>query len=1186
MATVYIEYTVYLGDKAQIATLQAAPSRWNNPRNLGGTLAPRTLLGVPLGGTGKLFCSPERAALEFPGCVIRGFGTSDPYPGPPFISSIHIWANALPGRYPTDQDFFTRPKGWSFGTSTFYFGTDTYIWVGKYAWAPPPAPLPTEPGTPEPIRQLRWAEGFRAPLGGSGGDSAARLGGVHAGASRTQGGYGMTLCDESANSSIFRDNQEFRGTSFKPTASWERLYIQIISLPTSTLHFWRLRNSAGNAGLVISLTTTGNLAVFNQTGASTFVFLGSTGVMPYGPDAPWLKIDLTAAITGSAHIYKNGIQELEIASFPDAGWGDLVDGALVATYHTGSDLGKITTDAASVGGCIRFADWTSHDVPVTVGLAAADWRNGTKVVTLDPIEYGATHDAAVWTKDVAHFKPLPAISGPTANYQTSNNATGPKFSVLLDIEEKVKNDPNAINGGIIAAFFGLFHSNAAGATAGTLDYSIDGAAFVTKAEVLVGGSTTALGWATNSAAYLPSGLAEPQAVDSLEFRFSPGASAHNRTIGAACGVVVVVGIFGDEDIDPTEEEEIVAPPNNGEHNHWYPRSPWATQEFAPISPVIVKAGTYVGNGTVTRLTFRAPVTFFRARRVDATIADGAQWWSSMTGPSRGAMKQMASEGMLRALYQLPDPAPDEEDVAPDMDTVIEIVGNEAGSNANGVTYIYLAFMDPGARFSLCGSLKHHVGTGTRTTPLHDETFTPIAGLFSKPSTAVAVTNGVFYKGPGHSAQAISRLDASETGSALSWAEGLLTHRSAFHVGVTEPAIDFCLFRLDDGSDDPGIPATLQINSYTGDGNASRTLGLIPTGMRPMWAMVVPHNAAAIFRDASHTGTTSSQITTNGALTPIASTGIVGGGIDQMMVGSALNANGIVYDYIIFMGDATACNNGWSCPVEISPIVPIPPIGNGWLPPPDCDFENDELCGDLDDDDDDGDDDGDSDDSGIHPFGDECPGPSQLICNKALGRIGVTDPVTDIVNEVSVQANQCRLYFDDAVQAVLKAFDWKFATRYATLVLVDGSEDNPVNGDWTYSYRLPADCIKPRRLVDSEVGRDYPANPTVDPILFDVSDDEDADGGGLLYTNRSEDEGIELEYTCRPACSPTAGGATFRTALEWYMAAELAPSLSKNDVTAQKAMVMFEHWVQRAKLDSITQQQQDTHTGDPDWITGR
>lgn len=1186
MSATFAEYTIYLDDKAEVARLQAAQSRWNSPRTLGGTLAPYNIpgFGTPVGGVGRLFCSPERALLEFPGAVIRGIGASTPLPSPPYITSPHIYDGAAQ-RYPTNVDFFYRPLGEAFGLTIHIPFSQLFVWVGKYAWGPPAAVVPTVPGALEPIRQLRWAEGFGLPDGGSGGDSGSRMRGVSPQGSRTHGGYGMIVCDEATNAYVFHDNQEFRGTAYKPTGSWERLYLRIDTLPTSTLYFWSWLNSAGNSALVLAVTTTGNIAVYNQTGASTFVLLGSTAVQPNGTNSRWLKVDLIASIVGSAQIFINGTQVLEIASFPDAGWGDLLDGALVATYHTGSRLGKIVTDGASIGGCLRFADWTSHDIPVTVGLANSDWRNGTKVVRLDPIEYGVDHNAAVWSGVLERFKPLPAISGDLDNYQTSNNATGPKFSVLLDVEDKVTNDPQAINGGLIAAFFGLFHANAAGATAGTIDYSIDGAAFVTKAETLPGGSTTLLSWAASSAAYIPTGLVEPKRIESLAMRFTPGASAHNRTIGAIGGVAVLVGVFGDEDIDPTEEEEVVVPPVQGQHNHWYPRSPWATQEFPPLMPVGTKGGTYVGTGTVTTLTFKVPVIFFKVRRVDALIADGVTWWGSMVGAAKGQMKQMSVEGMLRTEYKLSATPPAVGVDAPDVDTVITIVGNDPASNEAGVTYQYLAFMDPGARFSLAGSLRHYVGTTTRVNPLDVEDWTPIAGMFMKPSTAVAVTNGGFYKGPGHAAESISRTDSAETGSALAFGASALTSKSAFHVGVTEPAINYLLFRLDDGSDDPGIPATIQINTYTGDGGASRTLGLIPTGKRPMWAMVVPHNAAAVFRDPSHLGTTSSVITNGAGLTPNASTGIVGGGIDQMLIGSTLNANGIVYDYIVFMGEATACNGGWSCNVEVFPISPFPPITvPPWTPPPECEFEDDELCG----------------TSTVPPIVTpppggggpgtpvECPTISIFVCNKALSRIGVTDPIIDLEDDTTIAAAQCRLFYNDAVQSVLQRHPWKFATRYAELELVDGTEDTPVNGDWQYSYRLPADLVHARRLIDSEIGRDNVGNPDSEPIVFEttseINDDDEVEG--LLYTNRALDDGIELEYTAQLDCSALAGGALFREALEWKLAAELAPAIARNDVTAEKAMLMFEHIIGKAKLADVQQQQRNTEAGDADWISGR
>jgi hypothetical protein len=123
-----------------------------------------------------------------------------------------------------------------------------------------------------------------------------------------------------------------------------------------------------------------------------------------------------------------------------------------------------------------------------------------------------------------------------------------------------------------------------------------------------------------------------------------------------------------------------------------------------------------------------------------------------------------------------------------------------------------------------------------------------------------------------------------------------------------------------------VPRVVQILTYTGDGSASRTIGFSPlTGKRPLFAIIVPHNGAWYVRDPAHTGTTCTQF----PATPVPSGGIVSGGIDQITVGAALNANNVIYEVFCFVGSDVAGNNGWSVMGE---FIPVSPVGLAGEPP--------------------------------------------------------------------------------------------------------------------------------------------------------------------------------------------------------------------------------------------------------------
>jgi len=617
------------------------------------------------------------------------------------------------------------------------------------------------------------------------------------------------------------------------------------------------------------------------------------------------------------------------------------------------------------------------------------------------------------------------------------------------------------------------------------------------------------------------------------------------------------------------------PPHTGIHNAPYPRTPWARGQTAPLSPVVHHTGTYVGTGTFIDLFFRCPIHFLFIRPASGGLG-GAVWWSAMVNAHRAGV-----ESFIPSLAEiLVDPSFAGPAAEGDQETrcVVHIAGAHADLNAVGITYSYLAIADPGMRFCHAGALHIAQSTLDYVNPLDNEGFTPEALFTQHEVYGAGATNRIGFKGIGHAATAMSmQLNGiAETASALSFSNGTLTLKPGlFTGGAPDAQIAFLAFRRDDGSGDVGIPRALQLATYVGDGNASRTISLAPaSGRRPMWALVVPHNAvAAMWRDPSHTDTTSGLW---GSSTPNAATGITAGGIDQFTVGLLLNANTIVYDVFVIPGDTAACNNGWSCAGEFPPVEPGVPGGPGWpeepsdpeTPGPAAPGPGTEPGGDDTD------------------FGTDCVDASTKIINQALARLGIGKRVDDIVDEQTEEAATARLLYSDDVSATLRDFPWPFATRYAQLVYVAGSEAAPINGDWTYAYRAPANMMFARRLV-----RRAGAQRRFDPSPLDFRVGSDAIGP-LIYTNHAEAGlvtptalTVELEYTIRLTCAASAGDAIFRSALAWRHAHSLAPILSRDEQKVVMCWQMYQHILGTASTKAA-QETQHAPDGDADWIAGR
>lgn len=209
-----------------------------------------------------------------------------------------------------------------------------------------------------------------------------------------------------------------------------------------------------------------------------------------------------------------------------------------------------------------------------------------------------------------------------------------------------------------------------------------------------------------------------------------------------------------------------------------------------------------------------------------------------------------------------------------------------------------------------------------------------------------------------------------------------------------------------------------------------------------------------------------------------------------------------------------------------------------------------------------------------------------VANVALNTVGVTDLLASLATDDTVEAVVARLHFDRCVDVVLRDFPWGFATAYATLAWVAGSSDEPVNGDWTFAYRMPSTCVFARRVVRYGAGRDRDPNP---PAFHQGVRDAD---GRLLFSNYADptsdpaDPTVELEFTQRQTCVVEAADELFREALAYLLASKLAPGLSKNKVTAADCLAVYGTKLAKARVASANEQQPLRQTDQPSWMDER
>lgn len=1088
----YLEYNVYLSDKAEAESYQAAYPN-------GVRIAPDALAAVLL--------------PQHPGISVVLHSITTPFTAPS-IRSHYFTATS---KYPRNVAEFTICRGGWFGICFLFGRTTTYKWVAKYLWVATPVPevegVPV--AVPPPIQQVTWADGFElesTTYGNFGGGNSMP---IMRGSSRHVDGFGFAMHGLEDNGEYVSHNLiDYPGGADR-LKSWERFYMRVRKYPTTNCDFYRVFSSSiSNAGFDLLMTTAGSIWFVNRTNVGARTGMGTT-VATLALNE-WHKIDVlieyapTPGGNGRCRIYKKGVLILDQTVLFASG------GLAQNSNHTGSALGNVnglvTNDLEA-----DFDDWVCRTVPAT--LDGLDWLNGDKVVGIQPTGFAAGN---TWAGDWRGLLRNPGgstIPGAASGFLT-NAVAGSTLRVTTDAEQTVNKALGSL--GAIWLLATIRGSTVFDSTP-TVGYKFGAAAVVSSIFAEFNGQT----YIDRLKLYNPSGLTAPNtAITPLELHYTRGAAAGLITVYSFMATACLLGTFGAEDVIEEAVGTVTSEPlpKLGAHNSPYPRSLWARSQFPPTAPVIIVAGTYTGNGTGQDLTFRAPVNFFWSRSTSVNGMEGSFWWSSLHGshyttdsiPTSYPMIQAAEDPTFVPIGGVNDP---------EERYVLRIVGANNAWNLAARTYQYIAVIDPGARFHINGTEQHHLLTylnAPTADVLKNPNFTPAALWLMAEALTGSVTS-LRYKGPGHAGATVSVLGAAaELANFITPAMGSLTPGANF---VVSEGIHFgySAWRADDNSGDANAGKVVKIGSYVGNGSGSRTIAWAPTGLRPLWAYVIPATAQHwSFRDPSNTGTTSQTSDGN----QNAATGITAGGIDEMTVGSVLNASGVTYNYFVLLGSATAGNGGWSINGEFIQVEPDyndqapvteppifvdptnPPPAEVVVPPADPGPTDEDDCA----------------------AGTVCVTATTREVNLALLEIGNTKFLTDYCTQQTIEAQTARILYEPSVRSTLHEFPWPFATKYADLALIAAQ---PTGEDWDYAYRAPIDCIFPRRLV---VDR----GPGVDPKgpAFELSSDS---AGGIILTNEAA---AQLEYTCRPACVAYTGDPLFREAVKWHLAAAMAPPLTR------------------------------------------
>lgn len=1238
--TQILDYYIHLTDKDRADALNAQVVAGGGP-DVG------ELLFNPQTNSFAVLRAPDGAKVEFaepPVNPLPLLGGADPFVSPSIKSD---WFGK---GFQTNVAVFQRSTGW------WIFGHDTrFYWAGHFVYSPTPGSGDAAGASPDdgivneaaPIPVRVFLDGFEQNGNAEGGTQTnghtARC------ASRTVDGFGFPFRHAAGTASN-------KIHDYVPTRSrnWERFYFRISRAGSIACEIWQGKHLGTNpGGIFLYVVPGGGLAVYaNNSSGNTLqgtvvgagsltvgtwyeidvmthwfvpsanvhvcelrvwinkVFKGNFGFVPGGID---VNVTQSASMLGKT--VQTDICDAEI-DFDDWRCGDIpndkefppISGWLDSqTYNLGDTVVRGTwadvpnTPRSLVGLPQWFISKTggnlNHDPLIAPGAGTHFWHRlidspdflvGSHIQTINGTSFGTGHGA--WGAAVVQqFWPRLTSSG-TPDVPTSSVALDP---IVLNMDvASLNRTPGAIGMGAI----GVNATTQRGTGSGTLGYKINAAAFVDVA------LTEAASLTSNAVFFLPPSAADILPMPTaLAMRYVKGNDVGAARVKAMHMMVELLGTFGPEDIsdDPTFDDTPRPEAVAGYHNAGYQFSPWARTRQGALGPVVVKSGTYVGNGTARELLFEAPVHFLFIRSQTAgqqpTLYIPTEIGPGHPAGQQGTGGEFVNRMDLDPTFVAANPTTDDQQTS----CRVTIVGTDTRWNANAVTYQYLAIMDPARRFLLAGAAHHGNIALPATDAIEDAEFLPEIGFFQKGEITTTTTANLWWKALGHAvtgAQIIAT-GTAEAASAISFFLGQLRYDTGYiTASIFDQISSYALFRRGDGNNDPGQTALYQMGSYVGDGGASRTISLATSGKRPLWALFVPTSATAgAFRDPAHTGTNSSNVSSGANVT----TSIVGGGIDTISLGSALNTNGVTFNYFVVMGSATAGNAGWSIDGTFIPVASDSPNPPSWeepvvipaiVPPTptlpgEPDLDSTTTVGTV------------GGNIGGLDGGQVCEVYTRALVNIALSRIGVSKVIGNLATDQTEIAVTARKHVKEDINAVLRDFPWSWATRYETLVLVGGSATVPVNNDWQYSYRAPNAMMFGRRIAVAGVGRksslqvqtqpwmsSFPSINAAPPIPFRVSQD---DTGLLIYCNESTSSAVPLvlEYTVRLACPAFFGDARFREALTWKFAASLAPALSRDPKRGEFCLQVYTALLAGTEVDNANEQQQEP---DPDapWISGR
>jgi len=215
-----------------------------------------------------------------------------------------------------------------------------------------------------------------------------------------------------------------------------------------------------------------------------------------------------------------------------------------------------------------------------------------------------------------------------------------------------------------------------------------------------------------------------------------------------------------------------------------------------------------------------------------------------------------------------------------------------------------------------------------------------------------------------------------------------------------------------------------------------------------------------------------------------------------------------------------------------------------------------------------------------------------ICNKALGNIRSTG--INSLTEPSLQAQQCKLRYDDVRDTVLAAAPWGFNKIITTLALLSAESVH----NWLYVYQYPSDCLYIDRIISSyEYFTDVTLYSPLDnlgvsspdlsrKIPFEKVAIPTADRSSANRVIATNEQYAYVQYRAQ-INDPNVYDAKVREAIGWLLAAEIAVPICGAETgrgLRAEALKMYQSYLPDASADDL--QQRYSAPRESTLVTGR